>query len=112
MLRRLHDASIGFADDRTRSGSSRRASRRRWSRVNDFAPYNLVLDGDRIIGVIDLDQASPGPRARDLAHLAYRLVPLTAAGEPGRARRPRPTSEAVGSGCSPTRTATSPPRPC
>jgi aminoglycoside phosphotransferase (APT) family kinase protein len=46
--------------------------------VNDFAPYDLVVRGGRIAGVIDLDQASPGPRVRDLAHLAYRLAPLTA----------------------------------
>jgi Ser/Thr protein kinase RdoA (MazF antagonist) len=44
---------------------------------NDFAPYNLVFD-DRhaIVGVIDWDTASPGPRVWDLAYLAYRLVPL------------------------------------
>ncbi|MBW4042161.1 MAG: aminoglycoside phosphotransferase family protein [Acidobacteria bacterium] len=76
-LRRLHDASIGF--DRTGAVWQQpvRASGEVVS-INDFAPHNLVLDGDRIIGVIDLDQASPGPRVRDLAHLAYRLVPLTA----------------------------------
>jgi hypothetical protein len=77
VLRRLHDASIGF--DRTGAV---------WQQptrlpddvvsVNDFAPYNLVVEDGRIVGVIDLDQASPGPRVRDVAHLAYRLVPLTA----------------------------------
>ena len=77
VLRRLHDASVGF----DRSGAVWQQPLRRPDEVisvNDFAPYNLVLEGDRITGVIDLDQASPGPRARDLAHLAYRLVPLTA----------------------------------
>lgn len=44
---------------------------------NDFAPYNLVFDDRHEIGgVIDCDTASPGPRAWDLAYLAYRLVPL------------------------------------
>jgi aminoglycoside phosphotransferase (APT) family kinase protein len=50
---------------------------------NDFAPYNLVFDESRaIVGVIDWDTASPGPRAWDLAYLAYRLVPLAAPGHP------------------------------
>ena len=43
---------------------------------NDFVAYNFVLRDGRIVGVIDVDMASPGPRARDLAHLAYRTVPL------------------------------------
>jgi aminoglycoside phosphotransferase (APT) family kinase protein len=46
---------------------------------NDFAPYNLVFDGPRVVGVIDWDFASPGPRLWDLAYLAYRIVPLTTA---------------------------------
>src|SRR5919107_184053 len=49
---------------------------------NDFAPYNLVSRGRALAGAIDFDTASPGPRAWDLAYLAYRLVPLTAAGNP------------------------------
>jgi Phosphotransferase enzyme family len=44
---------------------------------NDFVPYNFVFDEDHtLIGVIDWDTASPGPRVWDLAYLAYRLVPL------------------------------------
>lgn len=77
LLRALHDASVDFE----RSGAIWQQPARVPDEVisiNDFAPYNLVLRGDRIVGVIDLDQASPGPRARDLAHVAYRLVPLTA----------------------------------
>lgn len=77
VLRRLHDASVGFATEAAVWQQAVREPAQVIS-VNDFAPYNLVLDGDRIVGVIDLDQASPGPRVRDLAHLAYRLVPLTA----------------------------------
>jgi thiamine kinase-like enzyme len=44
---------------------------------NDFAPYNLVYDGGRAIGIIDFDFASPGSRLWDLAYLAYRIVPLS-----------------------------------
>ncbi|HET7280550.1 MAG TPA: phosphotransferase [Dermatophilaceae bacterium] len=46
---------------------------------NDFATYNLVFDDATVIGVIDWDFASPGPRLWDLAYLAYRIVPLTVA---------------------------------
>ncbi len=44
---------------------------------NDFATYNLVFDGEGVVGVIDWDFASPGPRLWDLAYLAYRIVPLS-----------------------------------
>ncbi|MES2935118.1 MAG: aminoglycoside phosphotransferase family protein [Pseudomonadota bacterium] len=50
---------------------------------NDFAPYNFVFNQQNdLCGVIDFDTASPGPRAWDLAYLAYRLVPLAAPGNP------------------------------
>jgi Ser/Thr protein kinase RdoA (MazF antagonist) len=43
---------------------------------NDFAPYNFVFTDERLTAVIDVDMASPGSRAWDLAYLAYRLAPL------------------------------------
>ncbi|MGN6742288.1 MAG: phosphotransferase, partial [Amnibacterium sp.] len=75
MLRAFHDATTDFP----RTDAVWQQPERHPAEVvchNDFVPYNFVLDGDRIVGVIDVDMASPGPRARDLAHLAYRLVPL------------------------------------
>jgi Ser/Thr protein kinase RdoA (MazF antagonist) len=79
LMRQYHDATLDFPlEDRT------------WQQPahqpvevvchNDFAPYNFALQDGRITGVIDFDMASPGPRAWDLAYLAYRLVPLTAPG--------------------------------
>jgi hypothetical protein len=41
-----------------------------------------VFHGRALAGAIDFDTASPGPRAWDLAYLAYRLVPLTAPENP------------------------------
>ena len=61
--------------------------------LNDVAPYNMVFDdAHQLIGIIDLDTASPGPRVWDLAYLAYRLAPLsqvenTGAGVPSLAVR-------------------------
>ncbi|HIW28460.1 MAG TPA: aminoglycoside phosphotransferase family protein [Candidatus Luteococcus avicola] len=45
---------------------------------NDFSPHNLVFDATGTsIGIIDFDYAAPGPRARELAYFAQRMVPLT-----------------------------------
>lgn len=52
--------------------------------LNDVAPYNMVFDdAHRLTGFIDVDTASPGPRVWDVAYLAYRLVPLSPAGDTG-----------------------------
>ncbi|MFV2144615.1 phosphotransferase [Isoptericola sp. G70] len=41
--------------------------------LNDVAPYNMVHNGEQLVGFIDMDMASPGPRVWDLAYLAYRI---------------------------------------
>jgi Ser/Thr protein kinase RdoA (MazF antagonist) len=46
----------------------------------DVAPYNVVLDGNRAVGLIDFDMAHPGPRLWDLAYAVYRWAPLMAPG--------------------------------
>jgi aminoglycoside phosphotransferase (APT) family kinase protein len=81
LLRRLHDATAGFE----RPGARWRLPAHEPAEVvchNDFAPYNLVFRARVPVAVIDFDAASPGPRAWDLAYLAYRIVPLTAPGNP------------------------------
>ncbi len=76
LARAMHDASDSF--DRT--GAMWRQPGREPGDVichSDLAPYNMVFDDDRrLVGLIDFDYAAPGPRAWDLAYLAYRLVPL------------------------------------
>ena len=77
LLRRLHDASIDFD-----------ASDAHWQVPihepvevichNDFAPHNLVFDDGDLVGVIDFDTCSPGPRLWDLAYFAARAIPLEA----------------------------------
>lgn len=74
-LAQFHDASVSF--DRT--GATWQLPVHEPAEVichNDFAPYNMVFTDGQLTGVIDWDTASPGPRAWDLAYLAYRLVPL------------------------------------
>lgn len=43
----------------------------------DFAPYNCVLRGEEVVGLIDFDTAHPGPRLHDLGYAVYRFAPLT-----------------------------------
>jgi aminoglycoside phosphotransferase (APT) family kinase protein len=50
---------------------------------NDFAPYNAVFVDDRLAGVIDWETAAPGARVWDVAHTAYRFVPLSTSAPPG-----------------------------
>lgn len=74
LLRRVHDASVGLdLPDAVWQVPAREPVEVVCH--NDFAPYNLVFDDGRLVGVIDCDTASPGPRVWDLAYLAYRLVP-------------------------------------
>ncbi|HEY7202345.1 MAG TPA: aminoglycoside phosphotransferase family protein, partial [Candidatus Dormibacteraeota bacterium] len=77
LLRRYHEAVRGF---RPPEGA-------RWRnplapavgevvRHGDFAPFNTVWRGHRLVGVIDWDFAQPGPAISDLAYLAWYAVPL------------------------------------
>ena len=77
VLRAFHDASVGFL---AQPGSCWQWPAHQPEQVvchNDFAPYNLMFEDERLTGVIDLDLASPGPRVWDMAYTAYRFVPLT-----------------------------------
>ncbi len=78
LIRRYHDATIGFIAP----------GEARWQIIypdrsqhevlchNDLAPYNTVYVDGKPQALIDFDNAGPGPRAWDLAHAAYRFVPL------------------------------------
>lgn len=70
--RRWHDATVGFAPP----AAVWRSPVREPAEVvclNDLAPYNMVHADGRLVGLIDVDMASPGPRVWDLAYLAYRM---------------------------------------
>lgn len=77
LLRQVHDATAG----RDLRGPWRSPFREPVEVAchNDFAPYNLVFEGGRVVGAIDWDYASPGSRLWDLSYLAYRIVPLSTA---------------------------------
>jgi thiamine kinase-like enzyme len=45
-------------------------------RHNDIAPYNIVYRDARVVGIIDLDLASPADPTWDLAFAAYAFAPI------------------------------------
>lgn len=75
-LRQLHDASVGFPLDDAVWQSPTKVPAEVIC-VNDFAPHNLVFSGGTVVGGIDVDMCSPGPRIWDIAYFATRTVPLT-----------------------------------
>ncbi|OAN11630.1 hypothetical protein A3K86_22200 [Photobacterium jeanii] len=42
----------------------------------DFAPYNVALRGNEVVGVFDFDTAHPAPRIWDLAYAIYCWAPF------------------------------------
>ena len=76
LLRRLHDSGAALVADGSLVWRSRRREPAEVICHNDFATYNLVARDGRLVGAIDFDFASPGPRLWDLAYLAYRIVPF------------------------------------
>lgn len=97
-LRRLHDASIGFGRD----GAVWQAPAKIPVEVvchNDFSPHNLAFRDGRIVGAIDFDFCSPGPRLWDIAYFAIRIAPLTATppqNAPGMARLASTSADDLG----------------
>jgi len=76
-LRRLHDATASFgppADERWFIGGAVRPGL--IVGHQDAAPYNAVMDGDRLTGFCDWDIAGPSSREYDLALSALWWVPF------------------------------------
>lgn len=78
MLRKFHDATLGF--DTAGAIWAKPDPELMGDQVichNDFAPYNLIYADGVAVGVIDFDLVGPAPRMRDLAYLAYWCVPMS-----------------------------------
>ena len=89
-LRRLHDLTADFtppAEERWFIGTTMRPGL--VVGHQDAAPYNAVVDGDRLVGFYDWDIAGPSSREWDLAFSALSWVPLASSrdGSRDRARR-------------------------
>ena len=80
LLRSYHDASQSFLAGLSPEKHTWQFPARNPQEVichGDFAPYNVVLEGERAIGMIDFDTCHPGPRAWDIAYALYRWAPFT-----------------------------------
>lgn len=79
LLRRIHDASVGLVQAGDHKWAYQHPDRAACEVIghNDFAPYNFVFRDGVPIAVIDFDLCGPAPRTRDLAYLAYWMVPLS-----------------------------------
>jgi hypothetical protein len=78
-MRRIHDATARFVPREDERWFTGRTMQPGWIVGHqDAAPYNAVMDGDRLVGFFDWDTASPSPPDDDLAFSALVWVPLTA----------------------------------
>lgn len=75
LLRRIHDSSTVLVGKDLVWGSAAHEPAEVICH-NDVAPYNMTFVNGHVAGLFDFDTASPGPRIRDLAYLAYRIAPL------------------------------------
>jgi thiamine kinase-like enzyme len=95
-LRRLHDLTADFrppADERWFIGGVMRPGL--IAGHQDGAPYNAVVDGERLVGFYDWDIAGPSSREWDLAFSMLPWVPL-ASPSPGPSHAPGPSAAAGG----------------
>jgi hypothetical protein len=78
LLRRLHDATLGYAAPEGVAWQFAYPDPTRHEVIchNDMAPYNTVFRDEVPRALIDFDTAGPGPRIWDLAYAAYTFVPL------------------------------------
>ncbi len=82
LLRRMHDATMGIAREWTNGWQCLSREPVEVICHGDYAPYNCLFEGDRLTGVIDFDNAHPGPRLWDISYAVYRFAPLTAPSNP------------------------------
>jgi hypothetical protein len=66
VLRQFHDATAG----------SELAGESEVVCHNDFAPWNIVVDGDAVVGIIDFDNATKGERLDDFAYFIWTSINL------------------------------------
>lgn len=112
-VRAMHDATQGFRPVDSEAWRHREVSvpaRIDCIGHHDLAPWNILFDGTRVVGIIDWDFAGPSNRAWDLSYVAHRFVPLSSPRltrvfgwetEPDRAARLRLLTDTYGHGITP-----------
>lgn len=82
LLRRMHDTTAGIASEWLEGWQHPPREPVEVICHGDYAPYNCLFEGDCLTGVIDFDNAHPGPRLWDISYAVYRFSPLTAPSNP------------------------------
>ncbi|MBB4568544.1 phosphotransferase [Rhizobium leucaenae] len=79
LLRRYHDCTALFMRPMLEDQIWQLSPRPPFEVIchGDFAPYNVVLSGGEVTGIIDFEAAHPGSRCWDLAYAIYRWAPLS-----------------------------------
>jgi hypothetical protein len=78
LLRGWHDATVSFLAGESADYKWYLPPREPFEVIchGDFAPYNVVLQGNTASAIIDFDTAHPAPRVWDIAYALYRWAPL------------------------------------
>ena len=78
LLRRFHDATVGFVAPADAAWSDEMADPDGGDVIchNDVCPENVVFRGGEAVALLDFDFVAPGDRLFDLARLALMTVPL------------------------------------
>ncbi|GAB3056702.1 phosphotransferase [Salinicoccus sesuvii] len=77
MLRLYHDSVTDFSFDESWQFLDNTPPPYEVICHNDFAIYNIIFNEKQPVGIIDFDNASPGPRLWDIAYTLYTCVPLS-----------------------------------
>ena len=79
LLRQYHDATVSFVQGEECSDLRWLLPIREPQEVichGDYAPYNVVLNGNIVAGIFDFDTAHPAPRIWDIAYAVYCWAPF------------------------------------
>ncbi|MCM2390552.1 aminoglycoside phosphotransferase family protein [Streptomyces albipurpureus] len=78
LLRAFHDHTVGLAVDAPEGWMLPARTPVEVICHGDYGPHNCVLNGTKVVGIIDFDTAHPAPRLWDVAYAVYRWAPMTA----------------------------------
>lgn len=78
LLRKMHDASVSFlnqlnGDERWMLPAYNQPEIICYA---DYAPYNVVVKNQQVVGIIDFDTCHPNTRIWDIAYAIYRWAPI------------------------------------
>ncbi|WP_082687547.1 phosphotransferase [Curtobacterium oceanosedimentum] len=80
-IRSFHDASAGLLNELPSTWNGYEFARpAHFDCIGhyDLAPWNMVFDGEDVVGIIDWDAAGPSSRVWDLAYAAFQFIPFHA----------------------------------